>query len=46
MSALVEIPEIVELNIGHALISDAVFVGLAPAVRGYLDAIALGVARR
>ena len=32
--ALVEIPEIVELNIGHAIISDAVFVGLAPAVRG------------
>jgi pyridoxine 5-phosphate synthase len=44
--ALVEIPEIVELNIGHAVISDAVFVGLAPAVRAYLDAIALGVARR
>ncbi len=44
--ALVEIPEIVELNIGHAVISDAVFVGLVPAVRAYLDAIALGVARR
>jgi pyridoxine 5-phosphate synthase len=46
VTALVAIPEIVELNIGHAVISDAVFVGLAPAVRAYLDAIALGVARR
>jgi pyridoxine 5-phosphate synthase len=44
--ALVAIPPIVELNIGHALISDAVFVGLADAVRAYRGAIAAGVARR
>ena len=37
--ALVEVPEIVELNIGHAVISDALFVGLVPAVKAYLDAI-------
>jgi pyridoxine 5-phosphate synthase len=44
--ALVEIPQIVELNIGHAVISDAVFVGLPAAVRAYRDAIDLGVRRR
>jgi pyridoxine 5-phosphate synthase len=32
-------PEIVELNIGHALISDAVFVGLAGSVAAFLSAI-------
>ncbi len=36
--ALVAIPEIVELNIGHALISDAVFLGLPAAVRAYKQA--------
>jgi pyridoxine 5-phosphate synthase len=46
VAALVAIPELVELNIGHAVISDALFVGLVPAVQAYLDAIALGVARR
>jgi pyridoxine 5-phosphate synthase len=44
--ALVAIPEIVELNIGHAVISDAVFVGLAAAVRDYREAIARGVRAR
>ena len=44
--ALVALPEIVELNIGHAVVSDAVFVGLAAAVRAYRDAIALGVRSR
>jgi pyridoxine 5-phosphate synthase len=44
--ALVGIPEIVELNIGHAVISDAVFVGLAAAVRAYREAIARGVLAR
>lgn len=37
--ALVAIPEIVELNIGHAVISDAVFLGLGGAVRAMLAAI-------
>jgi pyridoxine 5-phosphate synthase len=44
--ALVAIPEIIELNIGHAVVSDAVFVGLAAAVRGYREAIARGVGSR
>ena len=29
---IVEIPHIAELNIGHAIISEAIFIGLAPAV--------------
>jgi pyridoxine 5-phosphate synthase len=37
--ALVAIPEIVELNIGHAVIADAVFMGLAGAVRAMLAAM-------
>jgi pyridoxine 5-phosphate synthase len=44
--ALVEIADIMELNIGHAVISDALFVGLKGAVAGYLKAIDAGVARR
>ncbi|MBX3190328.1 MAG: pyridoxine 5'-phosphate synthase [Labilithrix sp.] len=36
--ALVAIPEIVELNIGHAVIADAVFSGLTAAVRAMLAA--------
>jgi pyridoxine 5-phosphate synthase len=44
--ALVGIPEIVELNIGHAVISDAVFVGIADAVRAYRAAIERGASRR
>jgi len=32
VGAIAAIPEIVELNIGHALIADAVFVGIAEAV--------------
>jgi pyridoxine 5-phosphate synthase len=44
--ALVEIADIAELNIGHAVVSDAVFVGLKGAVAGYLGAIEAGVARR
>jgi pyridoxine 5-phosphate synthase len=43
---LVTIPSIVELNIGHALVSDAVFMGLIDAVQAYKEAIAAGVARR
>jgi pyridoxine 5-phosphate synthase len=44
--ALVAIPEIVELNIGHAVISDALFLGLGGAVRAYRGAIAAGIAQR
>jgi pyridoxine 5-phosphate synthase len=44
--ALVAIPEIVELNIGHAVIADAVFLGLRGAVRAYFDAIARGASER
>jgi pyridoxine 5-phosphate synthase len=44
--ALVAIPEVVELNIGHAVVADAVFVGMPAAVRAYEAAIAKGVARR
>jgi len=44
--ALVAISEIVELNIGHAVIADAVFVGVREAVRAYRAAIARGAAMR
>jgi pyridoxine 5-phosphate synthase len=44
--ALVRIPEIVELNIGHAVIADAVFLGIRRAVEAYRDAIARGVGAR
>jgi pyridoxine 5-phosphate synthase len=44
--ALVAIPEIVELNIGHAVVADAVFVGMAAATRAYRAAIARGAAGR
>lgn len=40
--ALVKIPEIIELNIGHAIVGDAVFLGLAGAVQAMLAAIAKG----
>jgi pyridoxine 5-phosphate synthase len=39
---LMAIREIVELNIGHAVIADAVFVGMGAAVRAYEAAIASG----
>jgi pyridoxine 5-phosphate synthase len=39
-------PEIVELNIGHSLIGDAVFGGLAEAVRAMRAAMDRGAARR
>jgi pyridoxine 5-phosphate synthase len=44
--ALVAIPEIVELNIGHAVVADAVFVGIDEAVRAYRAAIERGASRR
>jgi pyridoxine 5-phosphate synthase len=39
-------PEIIELNIGHSLIGDAVFTGLAEAVKAIRAAMDRGVARR
>ena len=42
VTALVAIAEIIELNIGHAVIADAVFAGLPGAVRAFLAAIAKG----
>ena len=45
VGALVAIPEIVELNIGHAVIADAVFAGLPGAVRALLAAIDRGRAQ-
>jgi pyridoxine 5-phosphate synthase len=44
--SLVAVPEIVELNVGHAVVSDAVFVGLRGAVHAYRDAITRGVRAR
>lgn len=40
--ALVRIPEIIELNIGHAVISDSVFLSLDGAVKAMLAAIEEG----
>lgn len=43
-SSLVDaVPEIEELNIGHALVCDAVFYGLAEAVAAYKKAIRMGM---
>ena len=39
VGGVVAIPEIVELNIGHAVVSDAVFLGMKAAVRAYQLAI-------
>lgn len=40
------VPAVSELNIGHALVSDAVFFGLAESVRRFRRSIDEGVARR
>ena len=40
------LPEIVELNIGHSLIGDAIFGGIAEAVQAMRTAMARGAARR
>jgi len=40
------LPEIVELNIGHSLIGDAIFGGLAESVKAMRAAMDRGVARR
>ena len=39
------VPGVLEVSIGHALIGDALYRGLEPTVRRYLDAIAHGVQR-
>jgi pyridoxine 5-phosphate synthase len=44
--ALVALPQIAELNIGHAIVSDAVFSGLRGAVAAYLAAIERGTKQR
>jgi pyridoxine 5-phosphate synthase len=44
--AVVALGSIEELNIGHAVVSDAIMVGLAAAVRGYRDAIERGLRAR
>lgn len=44
--AIAQIPEIIELNIGHALISDAIFMGLDGAVRAMREAIDRGIVMR
>jgi pyridoxine 5-phosphate synthase len=44
--ALAAIPEIIELNIGHAIISDAVFLGLPTAIRRMRAAVRRGRSRR
>ena len=41
-----EIPQIEELNIGHAVISDAIFMSLAGAVRAMRARIDEGIAKR
>jgi pyridoxine 5-phosphate synthase len=40
--AVVAIPEVVELNIGHAVVADAIFLGLQGAVRAYHAAVERG----
>ncbi|HVJ90963.1 MAG TPA: pyridoxine 5'-phosphate synthase, partial [Labilithrix sp.] len=42
VTPLVEIPEIVELNIGHAIIADAIFMSLGGAVKAMLAAVSRG----
>lgn len=46
VSLLGRVPEIIELNIGHALVSDAVFVGLDGAIARFLRAMEEGEATR
>jgi pyridoxine 5-phosphate synthase len=39
LSLFKQLPHLAEVSIGHALISDALFIGLARSVRAYLDAL-------
>jgi pyridoxine 5-phosphate synthase len=40
------LPQVAELNIGHFLVGEAIFVGLVPAIRGMLARIAAARGRR
>jgi pyridoxine 5-phosphate synthase len=40
------LPEVVELNIGHAIVAEAVLVGMGPAVAAFRAAVERGVRRR
>ena len=44
--AVAAIPQIEELNIGHAVIADSLFVGLPQAVADFRAAIDRGIRRR
>jgi len=44
--AIAALPEIVELNIGHFLVGEAIFTGLSASIRGMRAAMDRGVARR
>jgi pyridoxine 5-phosphate synthase len=46
VGAIAKIPECVELNIGHAIVGDAVFLGFDGAVRAMLSAMRAGRAQR
>jgi len=39
VGAVAALPEIVELNIGHAVVADAIFLGISGAVRAYRQAL-------
>lgn len=41
-----QVPELVELNIGHALVSEALYVGMGEMVRRFREVIAAGEAER
>jgi pyridoxine 5-phosphate synthase len=43
---LAAVPDVLEVSIGHAFVADALELGMAGAVRAYLDAIEAGMARR
>ena len=43
LAAFIAIGDIDEVSIGHALIADALEIGLSESVRRYLDAIAAGL---
>ena len=45
-AAIAALPQIVELNIGHFLVGDAIFTGLADSIKAMRAAMDRGVARR
>ena len=46
VGAIAALPEVVELNIGHAVVSDALFLGMGGAVRAYRSAMGAGAKER